>query len=136
MTTITQPTTRRKPEAARSVRVLLTPTDRRPGIVRITITRGGQTEVTDYYVREVADGFGRGFELTHALPRPGRAAETYRVCVDHRCGGMTHGCSCPDAKYRPGGEPCKHPLALLALIRDGRLPVVSASERHSAGVAA
>lgn len=84
------------------------------GLLKLTID--GKPAV--YWYREIPSELGgRAFEL-----RKFHTAQLYHVRVGtaDQCG-----CECKDSLYRGHQRPCKHVLALTALIRAGRLPALS-----------
>ncbi len=107
--TVNAPTRQRKPrpKPARSIALLIRPSDETAGVVRITLGKVAQ----DYLLTAVPADFGRGF-LLEKVSFDAPAAYHVNIDADKRT------CECHGYNR---WQKCKHSDGLAALIAAGRL---------------
>lgn len=94
-----------RPKPARSIRLIMAPTDTMPGLLRVTVGK----EATDYFLTHLACDFGRGFQVEKIGGK-----EVYHVNLD----GERRSCDC---KGHTRHGHCKHADGLAVLVAAGRL---------------
>jgi hypothetical protein len=97
-----------QPKLARSVRLVIRPLGRSPGILRLTVGK----DVAEYYLFAIPADFGIGFRVVKIGLHVTEGE--YAVNID----GPTRSCECKG--YLRHGH-CKHADGIAALIAAGRL---------------